>query len=93
MNSNQFRDMTRGFLLGEGSYGEYNPNPDRTLGILREAYSQWDPAGAIEAVNLAETGGYTIDLPNPILVNQLTQRGWTINKVPGGVHVMPPEAS
>ena len=87
MNSNQFRDMTRGFLLGEGSYGEYSPNPDRTLGILREAYSQWDPAGAIEAVNPAETGGYTIDLPHPKLVEQLKAAGWSVNKIPGGVHV------
>jgi hypothetical protein len=90
MNSEQFRDITRGFLLGEGSYGEYNPGPDRNLGILREAYSQWDPAGAIEAVNPAETGGYIIDLPHPKLVDQLKVSGWSVNKIPGGVHVEVP---
>ncbi len=90
MNRDQFRDITRGFLLGEGSYGEYEPRPDRTLGILREAYSQWDPEGAQYAVNLTETGGYTIDMPHPMLVKKLQTAGWTVNKVPGGIHVDPP---
>jgi hypothetical protein len=90
MNSDQFRDITRGFLLGEGSYGEYEPRPDRTLGILREAYSQWDPAAAQHAVNPAETGGYTIDLPHPMLVKNLKSAGWTVSQIPGGIYATAP---
>jgi len=90
MSREFFRDMTRGFLLGESNYGETNEEPDRMLSMLRNAYSRWDESGASEAVYPSEKGGYSIDLPHPSLVRYLESNGWSTSQVPGGIIAYPP---